>query len=255
LRTSLDRRLLTLTLDRPERRNALSAALCTDLVSALEQAAPNPSVGAILIEAEGPVFCAGMDLDEALSPSAPDLTAIHERLFNIGAALPKPLIAAVHGNAFGGGIGLIANAHIAIAADTATFSLSEIKIGLWPFVIWRSLIASMGERRSVELALTARTFTASDALAWGLLHQVVPASDTVSSAREIAVQLSQASAIAVSRGLELARRTRSLDPVQAGQLALQLRTGVLTNPDFQEGVRAFREKRAPKWPSLERPPA
>ena len=91
--------VLKVVIDRPERRNALSAALCADLVTALEQAAPDPGVGAILIAAEGPVFCAGMDLDEALSPAAPDLTAIHERLFSIGAALPKPFIAAVQGSA------------------------------------------------------------------------------------------------------------------------------------------------------------
>jgi enoyl-CoA hydratase/carnithine racemase len=250
LRTVREGRLLRLALDRPDKRNALSAALCRDLADGFEQAAADPAIGAILLDADGPVFCAGMDLDESVAEDAARLTAIHESIFTAGATLEKPLIAAVQGAALGGGVGLVANAHIAVASEASTFALPEIRIGMWPFVIWRSIVAAMGERRALELALTGRTFPAEEALEYGLVHRVVPAGEVGAAAWEIAAQAAEASPQTVARGLELARRTSQLDLRQAGELALSLRAETLSSADFHEGVRAFREKRRPRWPSL-----
>ena len=117
-----------------------------------------PAIRCVLIDAAGNFFSAGMDLDEALSPDASEKTAIHERLFTLGARATKPIVAAVQGPALGGGVGLMANAHIVVAAHGTTFGLTEIRIGMWPFVIFRSVSNAIGERRATELALTGRIF-------------------------------------------------------------------------------------------------
>ena len=169
-------RLLRLTLNRPDKRNALNAALCRALVTALEDAARDPAVGAILLTADGKAFCAGMDLAE-IEPGADaeEINAVHEQLFTVGARLTKPLIAAVHGAALAGGTGLVANCHIVVAAPGATFGLTEIRLGLWPFLVYRAVAAALGDRRTMELSLTGRIFDAAEARQIGLVHEVVDA--------------------------------------------------------------------------------
>src|SRR5205807_7347899 len=115
LQGSREGRLLRLTLNRPEKRNALNGALCRELVAAIEQGDQDPGVGAILISGAGKSFCAGMDLDEMLTPAEVELGEAHERLFTIGHRVTTPIIAAVHGAALAGGTGLAANAHIVVA--------------------------------------------------------------------------------------------------------------------------------------------
>ncbi|MEO8131905.1 MAG: enoyl-CoA hydratase/isomerase family protein, partial [Bryobacteraceae bacterium] len=117
LKVSHEGRVLRLTLNRPDKRNALSIELCHALACAFDEALKDAKVGAILIDANGPVFSAGMDLDEVLQPDAAPRTYIHEKVFTIGARSTKPIVAAVQGAALGGGLGLVANAHVAIAAQ------------------------------------------------------------------------------------------------------------------------------------------
>src|SRR5262245_10832005 len=131
-------RLLRLVLNRPDKRNALDGALCRELVAAIEQGDRDPGVGAILLAGAGKSFCSGMDLSEMLTPAEASLGPLHEQLFTIGRHVTTPIIAAVHGAALAGGTGLIANAHVVVAAEDATFGLTEMRIGLWPFVIFRA---------------------------------------------------------------------------------------------------------------------
>src|SRR5665811_906596 len=152
-------RLLRLTLNRPDKRNALDAALCRKLVSALEQAAGDPAVGAILLTANGTAFCAGMDLAEiAQATHAEEINALHEQLFTIGARLAKPLIAGVHGAALGGGTGLVANCHIVVAGPEASFGLTEIRLGCGRFWFYGELRGARGGGGRRELSLTGRIF-------------------------------------------------------------------------------------------------
>lgn len=246
-----DGRVLRLTLTRPEKRNALNLELCRALVEALQAAETDRDTGAILLDARGDDFCAGMDLVETLDPETVGHTAaLHERLFTVGSRALKPLVAAVRGRALAGGAGLIANAHIAVAAEDSQFGLTEIRIGLWPYIVFRSVSLAIGERRAVELSLTGRLFGAQDALTWGLVHAVVPAEDVIPHAVGVARRLSEASPDAIRRGMDFVHRSRSMKWDDAGDLAIHLRTGALNSPDYAEGVAAFREKRAAKWPSL-----
>jgi len=234
-------RLLELTLNRPEKRNALNAELCRELVQALEQADADPATNAVLLTANGKSFCAGMDLSQ--DPSG--LAEIHNRLFTLGARTGKPLVAAVQGAALAGGTGLVANAHVAIAAEEATFGLTEIRIGLWPFLIFRAVAAAIGERRALELSLTGRTIGAAEAQAWGLVHQVVPAPELVGRARELALGIASASPAAIQAGLAYLRDARVLGWEEAGRLAAQAREAIFGSAEFQEKVRALLTKRPP----------
>jgi enoyl-CoA hydratase/carnithine racemase len=238
-------RVLFLELNRPEKRNALNGELCVRLALAIEAGNRDRSVGAILLSGAGKSFCSGMDLTERDK----DLEEAHERLFTIRRRISTPVIAAVHGAALAGGMGLAAMAHMVIASEDATFGLTEIRIGLWPFVIFRAIELAVGERRAVELALTGRILTAGEAEAIGLAHQVTAAAEFEGRARALAAAVADSSWESMRIGLWFVEETRGLDWDQAGAIARRARRELLATPDFEEGVRAFREKRLPEWPS------
>jgi len=241
-------RVRTITLNRPEKRNALSLELCRELVEALDRADADGSVGAIVLNANGPAFCAGMDLKETTEIDQEQLAQIHERLFTTIHRMRTPIIAAVHGAALAGGTGLVANAHIVFAQPDSYFGLTEIRIGLWPVMIFRAVMLAIGERRAVELSLTGRQFSAADALTYGLVTGI--ADDPMRSATDLAVTLAGFSPIAVGAGLDYVNQIRGLNWEHAGRLGRETRDRLLANEDFKEGARAFLEKRQPSWPSL-----
>ena len=248
LQTVQHGRVLRLTLDRTEKRNALNCELCLAILDAVEAAVHDPSVGAILLAAKGSSFCAGMDLEEAAGGATEETNSLHERLFTLGARSCKPLIAAVQGAALGGGTGLVANCHIVIAEAGATFGLTEIRLGLWPFLVYRAVGMALGERRTLELALTGRIFGSGEATELGLVHEI--AADVEKKALEVAEMVAGFSPTAIQNGLSFVQDVRGMDWEESGRVARRIRDRVFASADFQEGLRAFREKRAPKWPSL-----
>ena len=247
LQISREGRGLHLALNRPERRNALNMDLCSALGAALERAETDAGVGAVLLSGNGKSFCAGMDLHEVLSPGGTYVNEVHERIFTAGIRMTKPLVAAVHGAALAGGTGLAANCHIVVAAEDATFGLTEIRIGLWPFVIFRTVVAALGQRRATELALTGRIFPASEAREYGLVHHVVEPAALMQRAQKIAGAIAQASPTAIQAGLAFVRDARGKSWEEAGDLARQMRNEGFRSSDFQECIRAFQEKRPPRW--------
>ena len=241
-------RVLRLFLNRPEKRNALNSALCGDLVDALERASSDPATGVILLAGRGISFCAGMDLTEIAAGPTAEINALHERLFTIGSRLTKPLIAAVNGAALGGGTGLVANCHIVIAAEDAAFGLTEIRLGLWPFLVYRAVSAALGDRRTLEMALTGRTWGAVEARAIGFVHEIAPNLDQ--RAMEVAESVAAFSPTAIQNGLHFVHDVRGQDWETTGWIARRFRDHVFASEDFQEGIRAFQEKRPPRWPSM-----
>ncbi len=244
------RRVLNLVLNRPEKRNALTFNMCEAIVQAVERAQSGNDVGVILISAVGPVFCAGMDLDEAVSIDADALAMIHDKLFTIGLRSHKPIVVAVNGAALGGGLGLVTQGHVAIGSTGAAFGLTEIRVGLWPFMIFRALEAALGARRALELSLTGRLFNAQEALEWGLLHKVSMPGELLDQARGVAADLAKASPQAMELGLKYMHSTRNRTAEEAGAIARELRCTAMNSADFKEGYRSFKLKRQPKWPSI-----
>ncbi|MEO1086528.1 MAG: enoyl-CoA hydratase-related protein, partial [Acidobacteriota bacterium] len=189
-----------LTLDRPEKRNALSPELLGALDAQIDLALDDPAVRSLVITGRGTAFCAGADLELAqklaASPGRNPFARVLEKL----QASPKPVIAAVNGAAFGGGLGLAAAADVAVASDGAVFSFSEVRLGLIPAMISVFVIPKIGAHHARRLFTTGRRFTAHDALDYGLLHRVVPAEELISAvdaeAEEIALGGPQAVAAA-----------------------------------------------------------
>ena len=244
-------RLVTIALNRPEKRNALNVQLCRELVETLETADQEPGVGAILLLGNGKCFCAGMDLSEITDGATDEISDIQERLFTIGGRLGKPLVGAVQNAALAGGTGLAANCHIVIARVDAAFGLTEIRLGLWPFLVFRSVTAAIGERRAVELALTGRIVAAAEAKEIGFVHEVTEHPEK--RAREVAHGLAESSPTAIRSGLGFVQEVRGQDWRTAGEIARRIRDEVFESKDFQEGLQAFREKRTAQWPSLSAP--
>ena len=177
-----DGRLRRIALAAPEKRNVLDAALADSFLREMAEAAEDPGTGAILIEADGPMFCGGID---PASPPSPDL-------FTIGRGAAKPIVVAVKGAAVSAGLALIANAHVAIAAQGCTFGLTDIREGRWNQGVIQAVAEAVGQRRAMELALTGRIFSTADAAAWGLVHLVAPAFELDDRATEIATALANA---------------------------------------------------------------
>ena len=192
LRIEQDGPLCRIALAAPEKRNVLDAAGCRDLLREFRDAEANPVTGAILLEADGQVFCAGAESDG-------------EDLFSIGGRIAKPIVAAVQGVAVSGGLALVANAHVVVTAQGTSFGLTDIREGNWHAPVFRAVAAAVGERRALELGLTGRIFSTAEALAWGLVHHVVPAFELDDRASEIANALAAASPEAIRAALDVNR--------------------------------------------------
>lgn len=241
-------RVLRLVMNRPEKRNALSANLCRDLVDAIGHADRDPRIGVIVLAGAGTCFSAGMDISEIQDVRPEPLGTVHEQLFTLSARISTPLIGEVNGPALGGGMGLVANCHIVVASEAAQFGLTEIRLGLWPFLVFRAVSIALGERRAIELALTGRVFDAPEAKELGLVHEI--SSDLPGRVMQLADQLAAGSPSAIQAGLNFVQEARGKDWEMAGLIARRVREEVFHSGDFREGVRAFREKRKPTWPSL-----
>ena len=243
-------RVLHLTLNRQGKRNALTGEMCMGIVHAIEEAQRRDDIGAILLSAAGSVFCAGMDLDEVSDSNATDLLEAHDRVFTIGATSLKPLVISVNGAALGGGLGLVAQGHVVIASELAVFGLPEIRIGLWPLVVYRAVESALGSRRTLELSLTGEFVRPPQALDWGLVHQSCPSAEIAERGKVIARELAKASPQALTTGMRYFHESRGKSWKEAGELAGKLRTELMASGDFKEGVAAFKEKREPRWPSM-----
>jgi enoyl-CoA hydratase/carnithine racemase len=182
LRIEQDGRLKRITLAIPAKRNVLDAALAQNFLREMTEAGEDAATGAILIEADGPMFCGGLDPD---SPPSPDLFTIRQRA-------AKPIVVAVKGAAVSAGVALIANAHVVIAAQGCTFGLVDIRQGRWNEGVFQAVAAAVGQRRALELALTGRIFSTADAAAWGLVHMIAPVIELDDRATETATALANA---------------------------------------------------------------
>jgi methylglutaconyl-CoA hydratase len=243
------------TLNRPERRNAIDGRMATELREAFEGLACEQSIRAVVLAAAGSVFCAGADIQwmQSASPvsksqaegDAHSLTL----MFRAIDECPCPVIARVQGPAFGGGLGLMAVCDMVVASEDATFSLSEARLGLIPAVIAPYLLRKAGESFLRRYALSGDLFTASSAGRFGLAHEVVRQDgldDRVAGLLEAILRLGPR-AVRDSKALIHNLRQPSLDGIQAICVAANARARCAS--EAQEGLKAFVEKRPPSWAS------
>jgi enoyl-CoA hydratase/carnithine racemase len=235
-------RLRRLTLNRPDKRNALDVVLCRSLLDAVREADSDQAVGAILLDAEGKDFCSGMDLTEALETDLDKMLSLHQELFSIGARLRKPMVSAVQGAALAGGLGLALNAHIVVASSDARFGLTEMRVGLWPYMIFPVVAAAVGERRATELALTARIVGVDEACRIGIVDVMAETAALHERAERIALDLADGSAAVIEQGLSFVQQIAGLDPATVAKLAGRFRREAHTSEDFRKGVLGFRRR-------------
>jgi len=247
-----DRRgVARLTLNRPERRNALDGDLVGALLARFEATENDPKVRVLVLTGAGGAFCSGADIDwmrarlvdtpEANRAHAGTLADLMRRLNG----LSKPTIARIAGPAYGGGVGLITCCDIAIAADSAVFALSEARLGLAPAVIAPYVIAAVGQRQARRLFLTAARVDAHEALRLGLVHRVVPAEhlDEAVEAEVGCLLAGGPEALAHCKRISLGNLPK--DPERTG--SAELLTRLWASPEAREGLSAFLEKRGPRW--------
>jgi enoyl-CoA hydratase/carnithine racemase len=189
-----------------------------------------------------------MDLDEA--PPLDELVKLHEQLFTMGAEASKPIVVAVNGAALAGGLGLVAQGHVVVASQNAVFGLPEVRIGFWPFVVYRAVEAALGKRRTLELSLTGNSFHVEEAREWGLVHQIHPVAEIHASSKAVAREIAKSSPLAISLGLRYVREADGKAPQEAGAIASQLRAQLIESADYREGIEAFKHKREARWPSM-----
>ena len=235
-----------ITLNRPERRNALSGALITEVHDHLEAANGDSAVRCVVITGAGPGFCAGADLkaDRSLPQgrvvSYPDLlTAIQDS--------PKPVIAAINGAAFAGGLGLVGAADIAVSVNDVQFSFSEVRIGVIPAVISVVCLPKLGRHMGMKLFLTGERFSAEQAVDMGFVHRAVPKDQLEAAVQEEIDMIRRGGPNAVVEAKKLVRRVPLLSREEGFEETAPWSAKLFASAEGAEGMAAFREKRDASW--------
>ena len=238
------------TLNRPEKRNALSLELIEELLATLRQVSAQPGVRAIVIEGKGPAFSAGHDLGEMVGRDV----AFHQRLFDACSELmetihklPQPVIAKVEGVATAAGCQLVAACDLAVAAEEAKFATPGVKIGLFCSTPMVPLSRAIGRKRALEMLLTGRPIDAATALDWGLVNRVVPADAVEPEVTALVDAIARSSQLVVGIGKEAFYSQIELDEHRAYDLTKAVMAMNAQTDDAQEGMCAFLEKRTPEW--------
>jgi methylglutaconyl-CoA hydratase len=248
--------IATITLNRPEKRNALSYELIEDLLAALSEVTKSKAL-VLLLTGAGKAFSSGMDLEnlKALMGRSPEQSLqdsqVMARLFRTLYDFPRPTIAAVNGAAIAGGTGLATLCDFTLAVPEAKFGYTEVRIGFVPAIVSTFLLRQVGERIARDLLLTGRLFDAEEAHRIGLVNEIVPAENLMTRARELAGQLmdnSPASLLYTKRLLSDAARAEMDAQIDT---AVRENAAIRATPDFREGISSFLEKRKPKWSSQE----
>jgi enoyl-CoA hydratase/carnithine racemase len=246
-----DRGGLRLTLNRPDARNALSAALMSALLEALSRAATDPLARVVVIAGAGPAFCAGHDLREMRADQRREtyarLFAQCSELMLAIVRLPKPVIAEVHGVATAAGCQLVATCDLAVASEDARFATPGVNIGLFCSTPMVALTRAIGRKAAMEMLLTGKLIDAETARAIGLVNRVVPREGLRDAVDGLARDIAGKSALTVKIGKEAFYRQAELDLAAAYRYAAEVMTTNMLARDAGEGIDAFLAKRAPIW--------
>ncbi len=238
------------TLNRPQRRNALSLGLMLELIGCLEEIGRNREIRAVILAAAGKVFCSGHDLSEMTGRDIGEYRHIFDvctQLMMKIQAIPQPVIAEVQGIATAAGCQLVATCDLAVAAEEAAFGTPGVKIGLFCTTPMVALTRGIGRKRALQMLLTGELVDARTAADWGLINQVVPASGLPAATRRLAAKVADASSLVVALGKQAYYTQIDLDQPKAYAYAKEVMSMNATAADAQEGMSAFLGKRAPCW--------
>jgi methylglutaconyl-CoA hydratase len=244
--------IATITLNRPEKRNAISPQMIEDLLVALQEA-ERGIARAVIITGSGKAFCAGMDLEalrilagQSLEQNIADSRLFANLLYRIY-SFPRPIIAAVNGAAIAGGCGIATLADFTLAVPEAKFAYSEVKIGFIPAVVSVFLRRQTGDKVARDLLVSGRTIDAAEAYRLGLVTEIVPAEKLAARAREFAGILLSASPTSIERTKRLLMSYEEATLKAELELAIRENAAIRSTANFREGLSSFLEKRAPHW--------
>jgi methylglutaconyl-CoA hydratase len=241
-----------ITLNRPERRNAISTEMIEELLAALDE---TESSGArvVILTGAGKAFCSGMDLEglRAIASQTPEEHLQDSRrmakMFRRVYSFPLPIIAAVNGAAIAGGCGLATLADFTLAVPEAKFGYTEVRIGFVPAIVSVFLRRQIGEKRARDLLLSARVFDAAEAQAMGLVTRLEPAEKLLEAAKELAATLVAFSPASLARTKRVLLGSQDEEMERDLQAAIHENADIRSTADFREGLSAFLEKRTPQW--------
>ncbi len=252
IQLAYDARVATITLNRPEKRNAISFELIDDLRRALDEVAKSDALVVILTGA-GKAFCSGIDLDnlKALLGRSPEQNLQDSqtmvRLFRALYEFPKVTIAAVNGAAIAGGTGLALLCDFTLAVPEAKFGYTEVRIGFVPAIVSTFLLRQVGEKQARDLLLTGRLFGADEAARMGLINEIVPPENLLTRARELAALLMENSPASLHATKQLLTNHARAEIDSQIEAAVRENAAIRNTADFREGISSFLEKRKPTW--------
>jgi methylglutaconyl-CoA hydratase len=244
--------IATITLNRPEKRNAMSATMIAEIQTVLDEIEKSHARVGILTGA-GKAFCSGMDLEmlAAIAQQSPAENQEDSRrvakMFRRIWSFPRPLIAAVNGAALAGGCGVATLCDFTLAVPEAKFGYTEVRIGFLPALVSVFLTRQIGEKKSRDLLLTGRILEAAEAKEFGLVNEVIPPENLLARARELAEVLISASPASLSRAKRLMTSSAAASVDHDLERAILENARIRCTPDFKEGLASFLEKRKPVW--------
>lgn len=251
LRTELRGSALHLTIDRPERRNAISAEVVRGIAEALSSAEGDDAVRVVILTGSGDqAFCAGADLGGMTGDSAVGqhfLRAELGELFRQMRSSRLPIVARVGGHALAGGFGLMLACDLVVAADGAALGTPEIDLGLWPFMITALIHRDLPRKVALDLMLTGKRITAAEGERWGFVNRVVPLTELDAAVDELVSSIVSKSSLIASLGKRSFYRAEDMDFDAALNYLSGMLTVCLQSADTAEGVTAFLQKRPPEW--------
>jgi enoyl-CoA hydratase/carnithine racemase len=245
-----DAAVATITMNRPEKRNALSEAHMAELTTALREVGGDATIRAVILAANGPAFCAGHDLRELVGRDLAAYRRVFDRcveLMTAVQAIPQPVIAQVHAVATAAGCQLVASCDLALAGEAASFATPGVNIGLFCTTPMVALTRAVGRKRAMEMLLTGAAIDARTAADWGLVNRVVPDARLGEETRALAERIATASRVTVAIGKQAFYAQIDLDQPKAYAYAKEVMSMNALAADAQEGMCAFVEKRTPTW--------
>ena len=236
-----------ITMNRPQNRNALSAVMVTELHDHLAAANADDRARAIVITGAGPAFCAGADLKNPPGSAGGERPIGMVELLSAILDSPKPVIAAINGAAFAGGLGIVGAADIVITVEDVEFSFSEVRIGVIPAVIAVVCVPKLGRHHAMKLFVTGERFSGRRAVEMGFAHRAVPAAQLTAAVDEEIAMIRQGGPIAVGECKKLVRQASTWSTGEGFAQAQPWSTRMFRSAEAAEGMAAFREKRKPSW--------